>query len=294
MSFSRLELLFKRAGSLPALPNTLICIVKTLDRGEHSAAELERLIVADPGLSAEFMRIAAVSAQSTGGTQFTTIRGAIMLLGEDAVRSLATSLMMRQFMNKTDSIVLFDKLRYARHCLAVALIAQYLFVRKQQMGRMESKWTPDEVFAAGLLSGLALGLLTKVAPDIYMRIFAYARRGEYTLDRAFEDIYGNPMSPLAAVAAEAWQLPSLFRTTFAFSHAPWECMEEYSALCCLNHAKHLSASFGLGTVDWDVSEPPKPDVEAEVGLASGEQEMLKDAIRARVDSYMDALDSLAA
>src|SRR5687767_3200217 len=155
MSISRLELLFKRAGSLPALPNTLICIVQTLDKGAHSAAELERLIVADPGLSAEFMRIAAVSANNAGGNEFTTIRGAIMLLGEDAVRSLATSLMMRQFMNRTSGIATFDKMRYARHCLGVALIAQYLFVRKQQTQSMESKWTPDEIFAAGLLSGLS-------------------------------------------------------------------------------------------------------------------------------------------
>lgn len=282
--FERLELLFRRSGTLPALPSTAVKLVKSIDTGEASAADLERIIVADPALSAEFLRMASVA--STGGVpRYSSIRGAIMLLGQRTVRSLAMSLLLRHMTSTAPKTQYFDTGRFSRHSLAVAILARFLFARKQMAGKVETNWSTDEVFAVGLLSSLGLGLLAQVAPDAYERVYFFAKRSDVTIEKAFQTVYGRPTTVLTAAAVEAWELPSVFSEALQHLHEPWADPKEFTALACLNYAVALSDSHELGVGNWPVSFKIEPEVEAETALTEEEIKTLIAAVQRQVEDW---------
>jgi HD-like signal output (HDOD) protein len=292
--YTRLELLFKRASALPALPATAMQLVSTIDSGHASAMELERIIVKDPALTADFIRLAAVSSQGYDGGQYSTVRGAILLLGQRAVRSLATSLILRSLMNSGETSSAFNRERFSSHSLASGLIARFLFARKARTSEMSTKLSADELFAAGLLSDLAFGLLAKVAPEVYQRVYGYGKRSNKSLNEAFLTIHGKPAAHLAAAAAEAWGLPPMFGETFRYMDAPWEHDEEFSAMCCLKHADTLANSFGLSIEDWQLPSPSDLEVEEEVGIPEEERAALEASVVRMVQSYAGTFAGTAA
>ncbi len=207
--FQTLELLFRRTGCLPALPSTAIQLIKSIDSGEASASDLERIIASDPALSAEFLRMASVAAVG-GVPRYSTIRGAIMLLGQRTARSLAMSLILRHMSFARQKTPFFDPDRYSRHSLGSAMLARFLFARRQMAGQIKTDWTADEVFAVGLLSSLGIGLVARVAPDAYDRCYQYARRAGVCVEEGFQVIFGKPSTSLTAMAVETWGLPTVF------------------------------------------------------------------------------------
>lgn len=285
--FDRLQLLFRRTGTLPALPSTAVHLLKSIDSGHASAADLERIIASDPALSAEFLRMASVA--SVGGVpRYSTIRGAIMLLGQRTVRSLAMSMLLRHMTYGSAPTPHFDATRFSRHSLAVAMLARFLFARKQMAGAVLSDWSVDEVFAAGLLSSLGIGLLAKVAPGDYDRTFLFAKRSGLTMEDAFHKLHGGPSTALMAAAVEVWGLPPVFASTLIHLHAPWGNPPEFVALCCLNYAVALSDDHGLGIGDWPAKVETAPDVEYEVGLSEEERKHLIEAVNRHMDEWMSS------
>jgi len=277
--------MFRRAGCLPALPSTAIQLVKSIDTGEASASQLERIIASDPALSAEFLRMASVAAVG-GVPRYSTIRGAIMLLGQRIVRSLAMSLILRHMSFARPKTPNFDSTRFSRHSLGVAMLARFLFVRRQRSSHIETNWTPDEVFAVGLLSSLGIGLIAQVAPDAFDRIFHYSKRAEVCLEEGFQIIYGKPSTLLTATAVESWQLPSVFSSALVNIHQPWNYSDEFTALCCMNYAIAMSDSYDLGIGDWAIPFKVGPEVEMESGIAEEERLALVQAVQRHVDEWV--------
>ncbi len=54
--------------------------------------------------------------------------------------------------------------RVSRHCLATGLLSRYVFARMQRDEPFESELQADELFAAGVLHDLGLGLLSVLDP----------------------------------------------------------------------------------------------------------------------------------
>jgi hypothetical protein len=180
----------------------------------------------------------------------------------------------------------FDAERFSKHSLAVAMLARFLFARKQLAGSVHSNWTVDEVFAAGLLSSLGVGLLPRVSPDSYDRVYMYAKRVIITVEDAFQRIYGKPSTFLTAAAVEVWGLPAIFSQSLVCLYAPWNCQDEFTALCCLNFAVCVCESHNLGLGDWAVGVNLQPEVEAEVDISEAELATLMEAIPRHVQAWV--------
>jgi HD-like signal output (HDOD) protein len=282
--FETLELIFRRTGSLPALPSTAVQLVKSIDSGEASASTLERIIASDPVLSAEFLRMASVAAAG-GVPRYSTIRGAIMLLGQRTVRSLAMSLILRSMSFSKPKTPYFDAARFSRHSLAVAMLARFLFARKQMNGRPTSDWSADEVFAVGILSSLGIGLLAQVVPAAYERVFHFSERAGVTLEEGFQRVFLKPSTMITAVAVEAWGLPPVFSEALVHLHQPWAYPQEFTALCCLNYAISLSDMYDLGIGKWTVDVNIQPEIEFETALTDQEQTTLVNAVKFHIDEW---------
>lgn len=283
--YERLLLLFRRAHTLPALPGITLRLIQAVDSGEASARDLEQLISADQVLAATVLRVANSAALSTAVHEVSTMRQAVMRLGQKSVRALAVSLMMQKFTYESAGQA-FRPQRLAHHSLCVGFLARYLFARRAQRGNLESNWSGDEIFASGLLHDLAIPLLAQVAPEVFARIAALAERRQTSFQEAFERVYQRPMKELAVSACKAWGLPDLFARTFEHMGEPWTHIPEFSALCCINYANFLAAAFGANTEEWPLSFNLEPEVEDEVCLDATEAGRVVELIDRQIESYL--------
>jgi HD-like signal output (HDOD) protein len=292
--YDRLELLFRRANSLPELPGSALRLIHVIDSGAASAIDLERVIASDPGLSANLLRISNARIPGVDAPGISTLRAAIMRLGQRSVRTLAVSLILQNISHGKDVAPEFHVDRFARHCLFVAFLSRYLYARRQLSNPFESQWSADEIFAGGLLHDIGIALLARAAPESFLRVYSFAVRTSISFEASFYKIYQQPLSQLSRTAIEAWALPDLFTSTLCYMHEPWLFGVEYTALCCLNYANYLACTHGLGTEEWSGTTALIPEVQEEIALPAEEVEKVLDYVNQQVTSYLKGSEAEAA
>lgn len=279
----RFLILFKRSTSLPTLPQAATALLRVIDSGEASALDIERIIAADPSLCTMLMRVAASRSPINPPS---SLRNAIMRVGQREIRSIAISLAVKRSL-KGDPRCSFDVVRFARHSLFVGYLARYLIARRHRQESFHSNWSADELFAAGVVHDIGLPLLAKAAPDDYMRVELFAKRTGMSFKHAFARIYECEMSDLGAAVAQMWELPSVFPDTMRDMHVPWRKPEEMVALCALSYADYLADIFGAALEPWRVERVPLLEAELEVGIPYQEQENLREVIEKMVFSTLE-------
>lgn len=285
-SYGRIELLFKRSRALPPLPTSVPRLIRLIDTGEASAIDLDRIVSCDPALTADLLRTASLSAPSM--SQITTIRGAIMRLGQRSVRAMAVSLLLSDMFKKYNSVPGFDPAGLASHSLFVGYMARYLFARRHAIEPFQSNWTADEVFAAGVMHDLPFGALAIVAPSAITRVAGFARRAQKSFGESFELVYERPLQELGAIACSTWGLPPMFETALRYFREPWEYEQELTAMYCLSYANFLAESSGFVIENWQFLPSVFPEVKVEVGL---EDEEIAHAVEAVAKLTRTALEA---
>lgn len=119
-------------------------LIQALEGSEVNVSEVERIITGDPALTAAVLR-AASSALYGGMDGVTTVRGAIIRLGQQSVQAVAVSLGVQALMGKTGASSLFDRTRFARHSIFVGFLARYLFACRFNREAFKCKWSKDEI-----------------------------------------------------------------------------------------------------------------------------------------------------
>ncbi|GMV87501.1 MAG: hypothetical protein AMXMBFR81_04320 [Chthonomonas sp.] len=266
--YERLEFLFKRSGTLPPLPATVMRLIRVIDTGEASAIDLERVVTCDPALTADLLR--AASLMGTVEAPITTVRGAIMRLGQRTVRSVGTSLLINDMVKKYRSVPGFDPVALARHSLFVGFMSRYLFARRHSIETFETRWSADEVFAAGVMHDLSVGVMAMVSPAAVTRVATFARRAHKSFVEGFELIFENPLNRLGALACNTWGLPDIFETTQRYFDSPWEHEDELTALYCMSYANYLADANGFALESWEFEPSVFPEIKLEVGLQDEE------------------------
>lgn len=201
-TFDVLERKFHDPALVPALPSSSIELLHVLDREDASASELERLVRQDPAVLAAVLGAANSALYGGRRPQASNPRGAVLLLGERAVRLIVLSIWVRTICNLSRKCSTFHPRRFAEHGMSVGFFAQWL-----EAGDPSGTVTPDQALVAGALHDLAFAVLAAVDPGIYTAVFAEARMRRCSLNDAFEAIYDERLEPLGASVAAGWGLP---------------------------------------------------------------------------------------
>jgi HD-like signal output (HDOD) protein len=287
LDFDGLRLLFRRAGVLPQLPGSAHRLLNAIDSGQASAADLERIITCDAALTANLLRLANSADTGLPGG-ITTVRSAILRLGQRAVRSVCVSLTVQGLLGMELIGGLFDARRYARHAIATGFLSRYVFARRQQRETFETQWHPDEFFAAGLLHDLGLALLARVAPNTYAMIATSAESKGIAFAQEFADVYGSGLGTLGGDAARAWGLPQVFYAAIEFSEVPSESTEEQTALYCIHYANYLAVKMGARIEPWAYDPQLDALAQSEIGLDEEEIEAVLQVVDGQTTAYISA------
>ena len=88
--FERLELMFRRGATLPPLPKRALQLIRVIDDGEAGARDLEQIILGDPALSVEFLRLSSHATAMSEQPSASLLR-VIPMLGQRTVRTITSS-----------------------------------------------------------------------------------------------------------------------------------------------------------------------------------------------------------
>jgi HD-like signal output (HDOD) protein len=198
------------------------------------------LIASQPSMYARVLRVANSSYYGYPRS-ITTIERALLLLGRDAVRSIAAATCFDRTMARGTKGTAIDMQAVARHSLATAAAAEALAI-------IARRPLAPEAFIAGLLHNLGIAMQVLLDPQGIEAMVDANRSGAAYEIRMLESncaIVGH--EECLAVLFEAWQMPESLVAVAAHHHAPMNALEPHRDLTTLvNLGAILALGIGLG------------------------------------------------
>jgi len=204
LQMSSIDLKKLLAGAqLPALPQSAIRLLELSQDASNGPAEFAVPIESDPGLTGQVLRF--VNSSYFGfSREISSVKLALTLVGIRTIKNFALwsavfSLMPNPKCGPFDLKSLWqDSLRRA------------LFARR--VARLLGLKEAEEPFAAALLQDMAVPLLAKEAPELYVKLLDARDDGKIRLSFLEERVFGWTHAEAAGIMARQWNLPDDFAT----------------------------------------------------------------------------------
>lgn len=228
-----------QVGELAVLPQVVFKILELTGTDDSSAAQLERVIVVDPGFSARVLG-QSNSAYYALPKPVRSIREAVVFLGFKAVRQMAMTVGVYDlFIGKNDKESLRRR-SWWRHSLDSAVCARLLAERIRSVN-------PDEAYTCGLLHWIGKTLLDRYDPEQYERVQNVVNEGapDVLAERA---VFGCDHVAVAVGAAAKWGFPDTLVQGMNYFQPTKETDEaaRLRAVTCLAHKIARLALEGFG------------------------------------------------
>lgn len=206
--YSELASQFSRAESLPQSSKSPLRLSQLLDDGDASAQAIESVVLQDPALTAGVLK-AASSAMFGRARPCATVRDAVMVLGFRNLRAIAVALWTKALVTEGTHRSQMDRDRYAHNGAFVGNLAA-LILREAHANGQKSGWSPEELYAAGVLHHVGAGLLSLLRPEVFDPLYLVAQAKNIRLHQTFLMHYGHSLDELGASALRTMGLPDQF------------------------------------------------------------------------------------
>jgi HD-like signal output (HDOD) protein len=212
----------RESGDFPAMATTVSQISKLTSSEATSTSVLAETVLQDYGLAQKLLRLVNTAAFAQRG-QVTTISRAVLLLGFDRVRSVATGLILFEHLKaQARTPDLIDTLN----------MSFYSAILGRTIADGTSFADPEEAFLSALFHNLGRMLVAMYLPDELALIKA---SDDQDRDAAVQSVLGLSYAALGIAAAGALNLPaklsdSMARITGSRSH---QSMTDTEKLACL-------------------------------------------------------------
>ncbi len=186
----------------PALSGQVMRVVALADDEEGNLHTLVEAVLRDPGLTQRLLRIVNTAHYRAHWEGVATVTRAVSLLGVQAVRGIALSVvLLDQWRQRAQAVQVLD--RFAESLLAAELAAQCHAVRAER----------EAVFLAALFQGLGPMLVECFLPDLAQAIRQEAQGDPAREARAVRRHLGVSYDELADCVAQRWGFPVELRRT---------------------------------------------------------------------------------
>ncbi|MEN3002180.1 MAG: HDOD domain-containing protein [Armatimonadota bacterium] len=251
---------------LPALPSLVMRLVELVESENATAEQVERLITADPALTAKVLHLAN-SAYYGLTRAISTVKQAVIVLGFHTVKNLVLgiSAFMALRGSRSPSKV---ELGLWEHSFACAGIA-----REMMLAHKQSLRQAENVFMAGLLHDIGVLFLYTRFPKEYQKVLQSAnpQRMRHEVET---EILGMNHAEVGALITDAWGLPTMLVSLIGNHHAPY--LPEGEArlpTACLMVADHWSHQHIHTEYEFSLPVYP-PEADTVIQLAEEKREAL--------------------
>ncbi|MCD6533699.1 MAG: HDOD domain-containing protein [Deltaproteobacteria bacterium] len=185
---------------IPQLPQILLRVEAALENPEIGGEELGRVILDDPSLTAQVLKVANSTFYNPRGTKITTISRAIVILGFDNIRRLVLGLSVSKMFTLLPRWTVYRRLW--RHSLATALLAR-------ELARADGFKEPEAAFVGGLLHDVGKLILGHLHGEAYAGILEQGYQGAgFDLCQAENEAFYCNHQEVGSLLAQSWGLPT--------------------------------------------------------------------------------------
>lgn len=217
---------------LPSLPSLAVRVIEVLEDPNTSATELAKIISADQGITLRILRMAN-SAYYGFTRQIGTVNLAIVVLGFDAVKSLALSLSIKDTIKKWGDDLTFNFKEYWIHSL-------YTAVGARTLAKSVGYKVPGEAFVAGLIHDMGKLIIAKYFRDKYDQINQILEDEDQPGYVIEEKVLGVDHGLIGGLLSEKWQLPDSITDSVIHHHSPSHTSIDAHLTSIINLANSLT------------------------------------------------------
>ncbi|MBN2232053.1 MAG: HDOD domain-containing protein [Deltaproteobacteria bacterium] len=195
---------------IPSLPQVLIRVERSLADQRAGGRELGRVILDDPALTAQVLKLANSVYYNPGGRRVNTVSRAIVILGFETIRQVVLGLSVFRMIRNLPRAA--DYRRLWRHSLAAAIAGR-------EIARRVGVEEVEEAFVGGLLHDIGKFFLGHLFPSVYGDILVIAPTGGEALLKAEEQLLKCSHHDVGGLLAEQWGFPRVLGEIMA-DHLP--------------------------------------------------------------------------
>ena len=201
-----------RVEDLPTLPRTVLRITELVNDPKSSARDLARIITDDQVLAVRLLKL--VNSSSYGFPQrISTITGAIVLLGFDAIRNLLLTTSVFELFSNRKKLSLIRQEQFWDHSLGCAVAAKVI-------GNHLRYDKVEELFVAGLLHDIGKIVEMIFLSQVFKEINQMVQHKNILMITAEEKILGYGHPEVGKLLAERWNLPPKLMSVILHHHQP--------------------------------------------------------------------------
>lgn len=265
---------------VPTLSTALSKILKVAGNDRSNASDLAEVISKDQLLTANILKIAN-SAYFGLSQQVPTVSRAIVVLGFDAVKSIALSTsIICAFPVEGTGHDGFDRSKFWTHSLACAYLSK-------TVAGMTHRAEMETAFVCGLLHDIGKIVLDVYFPDSYRTVLARLAKGDMTSMEAEGQILGFTHAEVGMWIAQRWKFPKPIVFSIANHHGIVSNDARYRELTeitCL--ANHLCLQEGVCLPDQARVEPFDDSIAHNLKLNRDDLSRLRDVLVKRKESFV--------
>ncbi len=255
---------------LPSLPQVLVQILDEIHSHGADYQSIAEIIRHDASVATRLISVANSSYYSRG-KNCESIERALLLLGTDAVKTIAITASIKQFFSHFNQQHTQFLQSFWRRSLVSANFAQVL-------ATLTSYSAPDEAYLCGLLSDVGqLILLTNYEQD-YLNMLSDVT-GDSALTAAEQALFGHQHCQVGADLIDSWNLDGFMADAVRYHHEPDHLVQDAHHLVkIVNLANQLSAPG-------EINDQALASADHLFGL----NETLTRELRSRIDTDVDGL-----
>jgi putative nucleotidyltransferase with HDIG domain len=227
--------LLSRLGELPAMPAVAQRVLGLIRNPSSDMGEIGEIISLDQSLTILILRWAN-SAYYGLRHPATTIKQAVMVLGQQAVRNVILSSSIASFMDKPLIGYGLDKGELWKHSIAVAGAAR-------EIAKEKGTSVAEEAYTAGLLADIGKLAFEKLLREVDLSEPGWQGK---TFTEHEEIFFGVDHAKLGAELARKWNLPTQLLDAIAHHHNPSEAKEGRGLAFAVHLADYTVMMMGIG------------------------------------------------
>lgn len=233
---------------ISSLPSVHDRIMRALNDQRSGAADLESAISSDPPLAMRTLRLAN-SPYYTVGRRIDSIRAAVLILGFEAIRSLALAATVARLFHRRFEHPVYCRQDLWHHSAAVGVCCRMIAKR---LGVPEI----DTAFVCGLVHDIGVVIEDQYHHDAFVHALDRVARMRCRLTDAELYVFDADHTRTGAALARQWQLSPSVRSSIAWHHTPEMCTDtDVLALVAVLHLSDLLCRMKFQDRTGDVDAP---------------------------------------